>query len=85
MAPSTRWSPTAARRRRWELTDGGGAQVVLDFVGEGTVADGVAMLGAGGSYFVVGYGDTLSVPTMQMVLTETASSAWLAPTSTWWS
>jgi NAD+-dependent secondary alcohol dehydrogenase Adh1 len=55
-----------------ELTDGGGAQVVLDFVGEGTVADGVGMLGAGGSYFVVGYGDTLSVPTMQMVLTETS-------------
>jgi NAD+-dependent secondary alcohol dehydrogenase Adh1 len=55
-----------------ELTDGGGAQVVLDFVGEGTVADGVGMLAAGGSYFVVGYGDTLSVPTMQMVLTETS-------------
>jgi NAD+-dependent secondary alcohol dehydrogenase Adh1 len=54
-----------------ELT-GGGAQVVLDFVGEGTVADGVGMLAAGGSYFVVGYGDTLSVPTMQMVLTETS-------------
>jgi NAD+-dependent secondary alcohol dehydrogenase Adh1 len=30
------------------------------------------MLGAGGSYFVVGYGDTLSVPTIQMVLTETS-------------
>jgi NAD+-dependent secondary alcohol dehydrogenase Adh1 len=55
-----------------ELTDGGGAQVVLDFVGEGTVADGVGMLGAGGSYYVVGYGDTLSVPTIQMVLTETS-------------
>jgi NAD+-dependent secondary alcohol dehydrogenase Adh1 len=55
-----------------ELTDGGGAQVVLDFVGEGTVTDGVGMLAAGGSYYVVGYGDTLSVPTMQMVLTETS-------------
>jgi NAD+-dependent secondary alcohol dehydrogenase Adh1 len=55
-----------------ELTDGGGAQVVLDFVGEGTVADGVGMLAAGGSYYVVGYGDTLSVPTIQMVLTETS-------------
>jgi NAD+-dependent secondary alcohol dehydrogenase Adh1 len=55
-----------------ELTDGGGAQVVLDFVGEGTVSDGVGMLAAGGSYFVVGYGDTLSVPTIQMVLTETS-------------
>jgi NAD+-dependent secondary alcohol dehydrogenase Adh1 len=55
-----------------ELTAGNGAQVVLDFVGEGTVADGVAMLAAGGSYYVVGYGDTLSVPTIQMVLTETS-------------
>jgi len=55
-----------------ELTDGGGAQVVLDFVGEGTVTDGVGMLAAGGSYYVVGYGDTLSVPTIQMVLTETS-------------
>jgi NAD+-dependent secondary alcohol dehydrogenase Adh1 len=55
-----------------ELTDGSGAQVVLDFVGEGTVADGVGMLAAGGSYYVVGYGDTLSVPTIQMVLTETS-------------
>jgi NAD+-dependent secondary alcohol dehydrogenase Adh1 len=55
-----------------ELTDGNGAQVVLYFVGEGTVADGVGMLAAGGSYYVVGYGDTLSVPTIQMVLTETS-------------
>ncbi len=55
-----------------ELTDGSGAEVVLDFVGEGTVSDGVAMLAAGGSYYVVGYGDTLSVPTIQMVLTETS-------------
>jgi NAD+-dependent secondary alcohol dehydrogenase Adh1 len=55
-----------------ELTDGGGAQVVLDFVGEGTVTDGVGMLAAGGCYYVVGYGDTLSVPTIQMVLTETS-------------
>jgi hypothetical protein len=36
------------------------------------VADGVGMLAAGGSYYVVGYGDTLSVPTIQMVLTETS-------------
>jgi NAD+-dependent secondary alcohol dehydrogenase Adh1 len=55
-----------------ELTDGGGAQVVVDFVGEGTVTDGVGMLAAGGSYYVVGYGDTLTVPTIQMVLTETS-------------
>jgi NAD+-dependent secondary alcohol dehydrogenase Adh1 len=55
-----------------ELTGGNGAEVVLDFVGEGTVSDGVAMLAAGGSYYVVGYGDTLSVPTIQMVLTETS-------------
>ena len=53
-----------------ELTDGGGAQVVPDFVGEGAFADGVGMLGARASYLVVGYGDTLSVPTMQMRLSR---------------
>jgi NADPH:quinone reductase-like Zn-dependent oxidoreductase len=66
--PAVRRRAHGGRRRRHaqavrELTDGNGAQVVLDFVGEGTVADGVGMLAAGGSYYVVGYGDTLSVPT----------------------
>jgi NAD+-dependent secondary alcohol dehydrogenase Adh1 len=45
---------------------------VLSAEHEGTVTDGVGMLAAGGSYHVVGYGDTLTVPTIQMVLTETS-------------
>src|SRR6202140_3102223 len=40
-----------------ELTGGRGANVVLDFVAEqGAEADGFAMTGGGGSYFVIGYG-----------------------------
>ena len=46
-----------------ELTDGGGADVVLDFVAEeGAENDGFAMTHSGGSYFVIGYGGTLYDP-----------------------
>jgi NAD+-dependent secondary alcohol dehydrogenase Adh1 len=54
-----------------ELTDGAGADVVLDFVAEqGAEADGFAMTRPGGSYFVIGYGGTLSVPTLDIISTE---------------
>ncbi|MEU6415401.1 NAD(P)-dependent alcohol dehydrogenase [Microbispora sp. NPDC046933] len=54
-----------------DLTDGLGAEVVLDFVGEGgAIADGVAMLRRAGSYLVVGYGGVLSVPTIDIISTE---------------
>jgi NAD+-dependent secondary alcohol dehydrogenase Adh1 len=54
-----------------QLTDGAGAQAVLDFVGEGTaVQDALGMLTSGGRYYVVGYGGTLSIPTFQLVLGE---------------
>ena len=53
------------------LTDGQGAEAVIDFVGEkGTTAKGLAMTRAAGSYYVVGYGETIEVPTVQMVITE---------------
>jgi NAD+-dependent secondary alcohol dehydrogenase Adh1 len=53
------------------LTGGRGAQVVLDFVAEqGAEADGWAMTGGGGSYFVVGYGGTVQVPTLDIISTE---------------
>jgi NAD+-dependent secondary alcohol dehydrogenase Adh1 len=53
-----------------ELT-GGGAQVVIDYVGEqGTEADGVAMLRRAGSYFVVGYGGHVDVPTIDIISSE---------------
>ena len=52
-----------------QLTGGAGAEVVLDFVADGTaVQDAVGMLATGGHYYVVGYGGTLSIPTFQLVL-----------------
>ena len=40
-----------------ELTDGRGAQAIIDFVGEnGAVEDGIAMIEDGGFYYVIGYG-----------------------------
>jgi NAD+-dependent secondary alcohol dehydrogenase Adh1 len=54
-----------------DLTDGGGADVVLDFVAEqGAENDGFAMTRPGGSYFVIGYGGTLTIPTLDVISTE---------------
>ena len=54
-----------------ELTDGQGADVVLDFVAEqGAEQDGFAMTRAGGSYYVIGYGGQLTVPTLDIISTE---------------
>ena len=54
-----------------ELTDGKGAEAVIDFVGEkGAVEDGMAMLRRAGSYFVIGYGGALNVPTIDIISTE---------------
>jgi NAD+-dependent secondary alcohol dehydrogenase Adh1 len=53
------------------LTGGRGAEVVLDFVAEqGAEADGWAMTAGGGSYFVIGYGGTVQVPTLDIISTE---------------
>src|SRR5262249_56319240 len=50
---------------------GGGADVVLDFVAEqGAEQDGFAMTRPAGSYFVIGYGGTLHVPTLDIISTE---------------
>jgi NAD+-dependent secondary alcohol dehydrogenase Adh1 len=54
-----------------DLTDGAGADVVLDFVAEqGAENDGFAMTRPAGSYFVIGYGGTLSIPTLDVISTE---------------
>jgi NAD+-dependent secondary alcohol dehydrogenase Adh1 len=54
-----------------DLTGGAGAEVVLDFVAEqGAENDGFAMTRAGGSYYVIGYGGTLTVPTLDIISTE---------------
>jgi NAD+-dependent secondary alcohol dehydrogenase Adh1 len=54
-----------------EMTDGAGAEVVIDFVGEkGAIDDGVAMLRQAGSYFVIGYGENINVPTIDIISRE---------------
>jgi len=53
-----------------QLTNGG-ADVVLDFVAEeGAENEGFAMTRSNGSYFVIGYGGTLEVPTLDIISTE---------------
>jgi NAD+-dependent secondary alcohol dehydrogenase Adh1 len=50
---------------------GGGAEAVFDFVGEGdAIADAVAMLRRGGTYYVVGYGGRLDLPVLELVSQE---------------
>jgi NAD+-dependent secondary alcohol dehydrogenase Adh1 len=54
-----------------DYTQGRGAEVVLDFVGEGGAEKwGVELLKRKGHFFVIGYGGVLEVPTMQIILTE---------------
>ncbi|GAB3835854.1 NAD(P)-dependent alcohol dehydrogenase [Kribbella italica] len=54
-----------------DLTGGAGAHVVLDFVAEqGAEQDGFAMTRPNGSYFVIGYGGELRVPTLDLISTE---------------
>ncbi len=54
-----------------ELTDGQGAEVVLDFVGEqGAEKDGWQMTRRAGSHFIIGYGGTVEVPTIDIISTE---------------
>lgn len=54
-----------------ELTGGTGAEAVIDFVGEGgATAEGVAMLRRAGNYYVVGYGENIDVPTIDIISTE---------------
>src|ERR1700729_56500 len=54
-----------------ELTGGAGAQVVLDFVAEqGAEMDAWNMTAPAGSYFVIGYGGTLHIPTLDIISTE---------------
>jgi NAD+-dependent secondary alcohol dehydrogenase Adh1 len=53
------------------LTGGRGADAVIDFVGEGeAVAKGLAMTANAGSYYIVGYGGKIDIPTIDMITTE---------------
>ncbi len=54
-----------------ELTDGKGAEAVVDFVGEsGAQQEAVQMLQRAGSHFIIGYGGNLNVPTIDIISTE---------------
>jgi NAD+-dependent secondary alcohol dehydrogenase Adh1 len=56
-----------------ELTDGRGVDLVFDFVGtDETHAAGLRMLARRGVYSVIGYGGTISLPSVGMIATETA-------------
>jgi NAD+-dependent secondary alcohol dehydrogenase Adh1 len=54
-----------------ELTDGLGAEAILDFVGEkGAIEDGIAMVQDGGFYYVIGYGENIDIPTIDVISRE---------------
>ncbi|WCB96291.1 Alcohol dehydrogenase [Baekduia alba] len=54
-----------------EMTDGVGAEAIIDFVGEkGAIEDGVAMLRDAGDYYVIGYGENINVPTIDIISRE---------------
>ena len=54
----------------------GGANAVLDFVGEDTtIGDSIAMLRPGGTYYLIGYGGTVTLPTLPLVLGEVTIAA----------
>jgi NAD+-dependent secondary alcohol dehydrogenase Adh1 len=54
-----------------DLTDGQGAEVVIDFVGErGAQTDAWQMTRRAGSHFVIGYGSSVEVETIDLISTE---------------
>jgi NAD+-dependent secondary alcohol dehydrogenase Adh1 len=54
-----------------ELTGGNGAEQVIDFVGEGgSTAEGIRMTRRAGDYHVVGYGENIDVPTIDLISSE---------------
>jgi len=75
---------TADGRHPQQVRDltGSGADAVFDFVGEDdTISDSVAMLRPGGTYYLVGYGGTVTLPTIPLVLGEISIVASLIGTS----
>jgi NAD+-dependent secondary alcohol dehydrogenase Adh1 len=54
-----------------EITDGLGAEAIIDFVGEkGAIEDGIAMVRDGGFYYVIGYGENINIPTIDVISRE---------------
>ena len=53
------------------MTDGLGAEAIIDFVGErGAIQDGIAMVRDGGFYYVIGYGENIDIPTIDVISRE---------------
>ena len=54
-----------------DIGEGQGVEAVIDFVGEqGAQQDAVAMLRRAGSHYIIGYGGSLNVPTIDIISTE---------------
>jgi NAD+-dependent secondary alcohol dehydrogenase Adh1 len=54
-----------------EMTDGLGAEAIIDFVGEkGAIEDGIAMIRDGGFFYVIGYGENIDIPTIDVISRE---------------
>jgi NAD+-dependent secondary alcohol dehydrogenase Adh1 len=54
-----------------EMTDGLGVEAIIDFVGEkGAIEDGIAMVRDGGFYYVIGYGENINIPTIDVISRE---------------
>ena len=54
-----------------DITDGLGAEAIIDFVGEkGAIEDGIAMVRDGGFYYVIGYGENIDIPTIDVISRE---------------
>jgi NAD+-dependent secondary alcohol dehydrogenase Adh1 len=61
-----------------DITSGQGAEAIIDFVGEGgAVDDGVRMLRRAGSYFIIGYGGRLNVPTIDIISTYISTNPYM--------
>src|SRR6201987_1367911 len=53
------------------LTDGKGAEAVIDFVGEGnSINNGLDMTRRNGAYYIVGYGGEIRISALDMITTE---------------
>ena len=59
-----------------DLTDGRGADLVLDFVGtDQTHGDGLGMLAKQGTFTLIGFGGTITIPSVALVSQEQAVTA----------
>ena len=53
------------------MCDDLGAEAIIDFVGEkGAIEDGIAMVRDGGFYYVIGYGENIDIPTIDVISRE---------------